>query len=98
MKDGYIITKGGFSSNSTGTSCQVCLLGECKISHIDKPLRVQRVAVWPNRCAKFLDHAKKTEKDEFLEAVKNAVPLKEVIGRSRKYKPKPILTKEMMTN
>ena len=27
----------------------------------------------------FLDHAKKTDKDEFLEAVKNAVPLKKEV-------------------
>ena len=32
----------------------------------------------------FLDHAKKTDKDEFLEAVKNAVPLKKVTGFFRK--------------
>ena len=47
MKDGYIITKGGFGNNSTGTSCRGYLLrAMCKTSHIDKPLPVQRVAVW----------------------------------------------------
>ena len=47
MKDGYIITKGGF-----GTTQQVQVAegylprAMCKTSHIDKPLPVQRVAVW----------------------------------------------------
>ena len=58
MKDGYIITKGGFGNNSTGTSCRGYLPAMC-ITYRQAITSAASGCMAALDAQNFLDHAKK---------------------------------------